>query len=219
MIAAAASTAPRPSAFADVRPDGFGRELAFESDVPSEEVVGIDDTEDDARVRHRRAGTAASVAGGPGSAPALSGPTWSSPASSTRAMLPPPAPTLRTSTDGKPRHVAEERPADPRLARPEDLPVTDDADVVARTACVGDDRRAARRLGLARRNGRRPAPWPGRSAASGSAPLRRPRRRARRPADVTIKRRPRKPADSSLALEVLEVRRHDGLKRCVDARG
>ena len=39
---------------------------------------------------------------GPGSAPALRGPTCSSPCWSTQAMLPPPAPTLRTSTEGKP---------------------------------------------------------------------------------------------------------------------
>ena len=37
---------------------------------------------------------------GPGSEPALSGPTSSRPAALTRAIEPPPAPTVRTSTIG-----------------------------------------------------------------------------------------------------------------------
>ena len=51
-------------------------------------------------VGHGRLVAAFHVASGPGTAPALSGPTRSAPVIGTCAIEPPPAPTLCTSTDG-----------------------------------------------------------------------------------------------------------------------
>ena len=85
----------------DLADSGFGLP-AVELDAAAEEIVGVDDAENDIGVGHRRLRAAAAVAGRPRPALALWGPTRSRPPGSTQAMLPPPAPTERTSIFGMP---------------------------------------------------------------------------------------------------------------------
>jgi hypothetical protein len=70
--------------------------------APAKEMMGIEVTQRQGRVGDRGESAAPSVEAGPGWAPALCGPTDNSPASSTLAMLPPPAPMQCTSTAGSP---------------------------------------------------------------------------------------------------------------------
>ena len=88
-------------------PGQLGRRAAARSASRSSCEVA----EDDVGVGQGRLGAAVGVAGRPGIAPALRGPTWSWPASSTRTMLPPPAPISAMSMAGtrsrKPRAAVE----------------------------------------------------------------------------------------------------------------
>ena len=79
---------------------------------------------------------------GPGEAPALSGPTWSMPAASTRAIEPPPAP-IGVHVDH--RHADRHRVLELELGRDEGPAVVDQGHVGRRAAhVVGDDARDAR---------------------------------------------------------------------------
>ena len=73
-----------------------------ERHLAAEEEGRIDVAEHEAGVGDRRLVAAPAVAAGPGTAPALCGPTCKRPPLSTQAMLPPPAPMLRASTEGNP---------------------------------------------------------------------------------------------------------------------
>ena len=68
---------------------------------PPASVVGIEIAEHDVGVGDGRLGAAAARSRqGPGTAPALCGPTLSEPAWSSQTMLPPPAPTSEMSMTG-----------------------------------------------------------------------------------------------------------------------
>ena len=91
---------------AELALDRLARGLDVERHPPAEEVAGVEVAEHEVGVGDRRlACRRARSRPGPGSAPALRGPTFSRPSSSTRAIEPPPAPISISSID---RHL---RPA------------------------------------------------------------------------------------------------------------
>ena len=83
-----------------------GRRLRLSAagvELPAVELapeIEVEATEDRLGVGRRRPRPAAPVAGRPGSAPALAGPTWRMPPTSTRAIEPPPAPIVWMSIAG-----------------------------------------------------------------------------------------------------------------------
>ena len=108
---------------------------------------------------------AAPVGDRPGSAPALCGPTRSSPPRSTQAIDPPPAPIV-FDRDARDRH--RDSPGDVELRRVALDAVRDHADVAAGPAHVERERRAAprpRRRSAVRRSPRRPGPRAGAARA------------------------------------------------------
>ena len=133
--------ASSPSGVADLARDRLLRGCRIELHRAAEEVVGVDVAEDEARVGHGRPVAAAAVAGGPGSEPALCGPTCS------RPPVVDPGDASR-----RPRRCSSRRPTGSRSCarsscspshvspRPRDPAAPDEADVEARPAGVGDDR-------------------------------------------------------------------------------
>ena len=76
------------------------RRLHVEPDAAAEEVGRVEEAEHEVGVGDGGRRAALAVAGGAGSAPALSGPTRRMPPASTRAMEPPPAPSVWMSSVG-----------------------------------------------------------------------------------------------------------------------
>ena len=79
-----------------------------------EEVRRAQPPQHDVGVGDRGRDAAAAIAGRPGWAPALCGPTFSAPPESTQAMHPPPAPTVSISSVGMRTGIAGDRCARPR---------------------------------------------------------------------------------------------------------
>ena len=109
--------------------------------VDGEEALRVEPAEDEVGVGDGRPRPAAAEADRPGRAPALSGPTWSMPASSIRAIEPPPAPIVCTSTIGTRIGIAYRARA---RRRPAGTAVLDQRDVGAGAShVVGDEVREA----------------------------------------------------------------------------
>ena len=111
---AASTTASTPSAVTPAASSAARAASTSSRPEPGQHGVGGDAPGDEVGVGDGRLGAAAAVAGrARARRPALRGPTTSAPPASTRAIDPPPAPIVCTSSDGEPHR----EPADDR-ARP-----------------------------------------------------------------------------------------------------
>ena len=153
-----------PERLGDMVLDGEPRGRHVERASPAEERSRVDIAEHQRGVGHRRLVPPRAVTGRSRDGAGAVGTDMQQRRRCRRqAMLPPPAPTLFTSTEGKPVKWPRKRQAEPGLARQRDAAGADQTDVVSGAAGVGDDdcpRRARLRAVIA---GRRSAPATARS--------------------------------------------------------
>ena len=186
-----------------LRLDRARRRIGVEPrELAADRPLGVDAAEHDIGVRHRRPRRRPRRSRpAPATEPALSGPTCSSPAASTRAIEPPPAPIVVISIIGVRTTSAEIERA---LRRQRRLAAGDQRDVERGAADIAGDDVGKSRLGR-RYAPRRSRPPPGRTARcarAGAAPSRRSSRRRWTARSGTRRRTRRARSRASSAREI-----------------